>query len=95
MGKKETIPHLTASYRGMRALLEGSCACGQVVVTDINNIHLAANGPVNRFIDLIDDISAVLCNVILQVNDDHCFLLIFFSTLFQHLQSPQVLFLII
>ena len=48
--------------------LKGSGSRRQIVMLDIDDLHILCHGPVDSQIDPIDDLSVVLSNVILNIN---------------------------
>ena len=63
---------LRHQLRAAGAGLEGPRSCGQVVVLNVDDPQLLLDGSDDRRVDVFDDLSVVLCDVILKVNHDQC-----------------------
>ena len=63
---------LRHQFRAAGAGLEGPRSCGQVVVLNVDDSQLLLDGPADRRVDVFDDLSVVLCDVILKVDHDQC-----------------------
>ena len=53
--------------------LEGTGASGDIVVLDIDDMHPLVCRPINRFVDIVDDVAIMLGDVVLDVDYDKCF----------------------
>jgi hypothetical protein len=50
--------------------LEGSCSSRQIIMPDINNLNMLADGSINSSVDIADNLLVVLRNVVLNVDND-------------------------
>ena len=75
---------LRHQFRAAGAGLEGPRSCGQVVVLNVDDSQLLLDGPADRRVDVFDDLSVVLCDVILKVDHDQCAVFHSISFSFSH-----------
>ena len=55
--------------------LERSRACCGVIMLDIDNVQALSHSPFNGSIDVADDVPIVLGDVVLNVDNDKCFVI--------------------